>query len=403
MKKTIAIFWHEFFRTLKRLSFIIVTLGIPVAMLIGWVVYQGVQQWYQPAELAHKVGYVDQTGLFDRFTDQPGLTLVQYADAASATGGLLSKDIDEYFVIPTDYLSTAHIQIYTPKKGVEFTSGTSAVIRDFIISNLASGKVTDQVLERLRAPMAIATFQLDQSGNPVTQKNELAEFFVPYIFGIMFIFSIFFTSGYLLQSVSEEKESRVVEVLLSSVSARQLLIGKTLGLGAAGLCRIAGWLVSVRILTSLASSTIPQLAGISIPTALLILAIVYFVLGYLLFAGLFAALGAIGNTARDAQQWSSIFSMPAVLPYMLQTVIVSNPEGPISRALTLFPITAPVSAMMRLPLGALQGWELALSIFTLGLSVLIVLWAASKVFRVGLLMYGKKPNPREILRYIVQS
>lgn len=403
MKKTLAILRHEFLRTLKRLSFIIVTLGFPLAALIGWGVFQGVQHWYQPSAEVHRVGYVDQTGMFDRFTDQPGLTLVGYADARSATDDLLGGDLDEYFVIPADYLSTARVEVYTLSKGVDFTDATGALIRDFIVRNLVSGQVPDQVAERVREPMAVDTFQLNESGDLVTQKNRLAEFAVPYVFGLLFILSIFFTSGYLLQSVSEEKESRVIEILLSSVSARQLLVGKILGLGAAGLCQIVIWMATIRIFTGVVSANIPLLSDLSVPAGLLALAVVYFVLGYLLFGALFAALGATGSTARDAQQWSSLFSMPAILPYMLQALIISDPEGVVSRVFTFVPITAPITAMMRLPIGALGGWELALSILLLALSVAAALWAASRVFRVGVLMYGKKPSLRQTLRYIARG
>lgn len=401
MNKTFTIAKHEFTQTLRRISFIILTVALPVLAILGWGVLQGIQHWYQPGTgEGQKIGYVDSTGMFNGYASQPGFSLVKYPDPQAARADLVAREIKEYFVIPPDYLATGRIELYTSKKGVELSKAPSERIRDFLVSNLVAGKVSDPVLERVRAPMSVTMFQLDEAGNLATETNLFLQYALPYVFGLLFIFSIFFSSGYLLQGVSEEKESRVIEILLSSVSARQLLIGKILGLGAAGLCQIAIWLATIKIFTSVLSVSIPFLSGFTIPPSLLLFAILYFLLGYLLFAALFAALGAVGSTARETQQWSSIFTLPAILPYMLQMLIIGNPENAVSRAFTLFPLTAPITSMMRLPMGALKGWELALSLLILAGSVAVTMWAASKIFRIGLLMYGKRPSLREILRYV---
>jgi ABC-2 type transport system permease protein len=208
-------------------------------------------------------------------------------------------------------------------------------------------------------------------------------------------------SGYLLQGVGEEKESRVIEVLLSSVSARQLLTGKVLGLGAAGLLQILIWVLSVWGIINYASATFA--AAISISTGMLILAIVYFVLGYLLFAAIFAGVGAIFPTAREGSSWSAIFIMPAALPLWLSGFIIQHPEHVIVRIFTIFPLTSPIMVMMRLGLSEISAWELALSIGVLAISIVIAMCLAAKVFRMGLLMYGKRPSFKEIARAIREA
>ena len=211
--------------------------------------------------------------------------------------------------------------------------------------------------------------------------------------------SIFTSSGFLLQGLGEEKENRIIEILLSSVSARQLLTGKVLGLGAAGLVQMLVWLLSARWLAGMASTTIGGLLStLQIPGNLLVLGIVYFILGYLLFAVLMAGVGSISTTSREGQQLSTIFTMIGVIPFMLAPFIMENPNHVVTQALTLFPITAPITIMIRLGLADIPVWELAVSITLLVASIIGALLLAAKVFRTFLLMYGKGPGFGEIIR-----
>jgi ABC-2 type transport system permease protein len=226
---------------------------------------------------------------------------------------------------------------------------------------------------------------------------------VPIVFAVLFMISIFFASGFLFQSVTEEKENRVMEILLSSVSSRQLLVGKVLGLGMAGLLQVAVWLVTVEIFSRVASDIIPALSDLSIPASLFGWGILYFILGYLLFAALYAGIGSIGATAREGQGWSTIFVLPAILPYYFSYFIIGNPEGAISRTLTFLPLTSPIASMIRLASNAISAWQIALSLIILAGSVVLIMWLAAKIFRVFLLMYGKRPAVREIVRYIREA
>jgi ABC-2 type transport system permease protein len=129
----------------------------------------------------------------------------------------------------------------------------------------------------------------------------------------------------------------------------------------------------------------------------------YFILGYLLFAALYAGIGSIGATAREGQGWSTIFVLPAIVPYYLSYFIVSNPEGAVSRTLTFFPLTSPITSMIRLASGAISVWQIALSLIILAGSGVFIMWLAAKMFRVFLLMYGKRPAFRELVRYIREA
>ena len=156
--------------------------------------------------------------------------------------------------------------------------------------------------------------------------------------------AIFTSSGYLLQGLGEEKENRVMEILLSSISPRQLLAGKVLGLGAAGLVQIVVWLISANFLMKIASSTWGNVIGsLQVPPEFLILGVIYFILGYLLMAVLMAGVGSISPTAREGQQMSAIFTLPVVIPIYFMGLIMEHPENVAVKILTFFPITAPIT------------------------------------------------------------
>lgn len=403
MNKTLVIFRHELLVTLKRTSFILVTLAAPLLMLVGYGIYQGVQNWYHPSEAETKtIGYVDQAGGFDQYTDL-GATFVRYPDEEEARQSLLSGEISEYFVIPSDYVRTGLIVRYTMKRELEPPSQTMESIRGFLISNLIGGETSTEVLERAKTPIILSSIRLDETGKEIEGQNPFMQFFMPYIFAILLMFSIFFASGYLLQSISEEKENRLMEVLLSSVSARQLLVGKVLGLGAAGLAQIVLWVISFWVLVDVALAKIPGLSAASMPPSLLVLALVYYVLGYLLFAVIMAVLGSIGTTARESQSWSSIVALTAMLPMFFLNVIIENPNHAISVVFTLIPTTSSVTAMMRLPTEGIPAWQLVLSLALLIAAIFFCMWAGAKIFRACLLMYGKRPSLSEIARYIREA
>jgi ABC-2 type transport system permease protein len=372
-------------------------------MLVGYGIYQGVQSWYHPSQPETKmIGYVDQAGDFDQYKSL-GATFVPYPGEEEARESLLSGEISEYFVIPNDYVSTGLIVRFTMKRELEAPPQTVESIEGFLISNLIGGETSTEVLERAKTPIILNSIRLDEAGNEMKGQDPFLQFFMPYIFAMLLMISIFFASGYLLQSISEEKENRLIEVLLSSVSARQILVGKVLGLGVAGLAQIVLWVVSLWVLVDVGLARIPGLGTISMPPSLLILAITYYVLGYLLFAVIMAVIGSIGTTARESQSWSSIVALTATLPMFFLTVIIENPNHAIAVALTLFPMTSSVTAMMRLPSGGIPVWQLSVSLALLAAAILFCMWAGAKIFRTCLLMYGKRPSLREIARYIREA
>jgi ABC-2 type transport system permease protein len=396
---------HEFLTTIKRLSYIILTFSLPVIVILGMLVYYGITQWAgeKPPMEKPSIGYIDNTGLFDEYTNTDNVNFVPYAANDKAKQELLNGNISEYFIIPADYMDTGIVYRYTTKREIEPPDSVNS-IEGFLITNLISTNVSNNILTRVNNPLYAQSFRLNQdTGEIVPPEDDASAYVMTYVFGVLFLMSLFFASGYLLQGVAEEKENRLIEILLSSVSAKQLLTGKVLGLGAAGLLQISVWLITIVIFVVIASANIPILAGLHVSASLIILSIVYFILGYILFGVLFAAIGSLGTTARESNQWTVIVVLPAILPLELLYLFITNPDHVVYTIFTLFPLSAPIAIIMKASVGALPIWQLALSIIIMIVSIIVTIWLASRVFRTFLLMYGKRPSISEIWRNLRQS
>mgnify|MGYP001252693597 CR=1 FL=1 len=406
MTKTLIILKHEFIQTIKRRSFIILTLAFPLIGLLaisGYQMIQGTDEPPTPGE-ALNVGFVDQVGVFDGYTEQYLVNLIPYITTEEATKDLLTKELDEYFVIPQDYIDTGIVTRYTTERELKPPDEILLAIKDFLLSNLLDEQLTEEELIRAQYPLNLASITLDETGQVSEEQGGLGVFIVPYVFGLLLIMSIFTSSGFLLQGLGEEKENRIMEILLSSVSPRQLITGKVLGLGAAGLIQILVWVVSAQVLVVFGSSAIGGFfSEIQIPEGFFLLAPIYFILGYLLFAVLMAGIGAITNTSREGQQMSTIFVMPAMLPFMLQVFLLENPTHIVSQLLTFFPLTAPIAVIIRLGSTNIPVWELVVSVTLMVAAIFGSIWLSAKIFRTFLLMYGKTPKLGDILRSLRQA
>jgi ABC-2 type transport system permease protein len=282
---------------------------------------------------------------------------------------------------------------------VETPPAIATAIKNFLTSNMLAGEVPPETVELIETPLALVTTRLTETGEVATEQGGYGNVIIPAIFSLLLALSLQASTVYLVQGLGDEKESRLIEVLLSSVSPRQLLTGKVLGLGAAGLVQVVVWLASLPLLLNLASSTIGGFfSTIQLPANFLVLGIVYFILGYSLFAALSAGVGAISPSVREGQQLSMIYAMLVYVPLWFASFLFIFPDSPIWSVLTIFPVTAPIAVMLRLGVTGIAAWELAASLAVLVLSIILVMFLAIRAFRVYLLMYGKRPAWGEIIR-----
>jgi ABC-2 type transport system permease protein len=195
-----------------------------------------------------------------------------------------------------------------------------------------------------------------------------------------------------------------VEVLFSSVSIRRFLVAKVLALGVAGLIQVLVWLISLPFLLNLASITFGGFfSGIQVPNNFLVLGVVYFILGYMLFAVIAVGIGAVAGNAHQGSQLMMIYVMMGFIPLWTASLLFNFPNNILWTVLTIFPITAPIQTMLRMGISDIPVWEILVSVSVLTFSVVFGLLFSTKVFRMYMLMYGKRPKIGEIIRTLKQS
>ena len=410
LSKIAIIAWHEYSVNVRRIGFIFVTLLFPALGFIGLAIaalFGGQAANLARAQLTpqrRSVGIVDQSKLFTPIAAQFADRYVAYADAESAKQALLNDQLGSYIVIPADYLSTGKLSSYTKEGFSNLTNDDPTTLRAFLVSGLLAGKVDPALLTRASRPNDTTIVTLDSKGNPTTggDMSFVAGFLAPYLFSVLLFIAVFSSSGYLLRSIADEKETRVIEIVLSSILPSELLAGKVIGLGALGLTQVGIWLGSSFFLSG-GLGAIAAGAVLILNPGNFLLAAVYFLLGYLLFGTIMATAGALGTNPRESQQLAGIFSFAAAIPWFFASLFFTNPNGTFARALSFFPLTAPTTMMLRLPLGGVPAIDIVISLVVLLVSIPIVVWAGARIFRVGLLMYGKRPSVKEIWSALRQA
>ncbi len=219
---------------------------------------------------------------------------------------------------------------------------------------------------------------------------------------VLFV-SLFSYGAIVMRAVLEEKQSRVLEILLCFASPDELMAGKVLGIGALALTQVAAWILIGGIIVVLSSNTRIALAAMHLGPAALIYFVVFDLLGYLLYSAMFCAIGAAFNSADEAQQWTVLLVVPLIATGMLLSTVLSRPDSPLSVVASIVPFTSPALMYARVILGHPPLWQIVLAIFAMFASIVIAIRICAGIYRVGILMYGKKPTAREITRWLRQA
>lgn len=400
---------HEYLTNVRRTGFIVMTAIVPALGVIGLVLTalllprgDAVADWLERQfDVGRKpIGVVDRSGYFTPILPEYQGAFVLYEDPEAAEADLRADELQVVLVISEDYLETGEVTALTRESFGEAAIADSARVRTFLITHLLAGRVDPALGRRAADPLEGLQTRILSGTGQERGGGMVFTFLVPYFLAIFLIMTIFSSSGYLLQSVAEEKENRIVEIIISSVRPTELMAGKVLGLGALGLTQVLIWLGSAWGFTGGMATLLAMVGNIGIPARVFILGVVYYLLGYLLYAVLMAGVGALGTTMRESQQLAGIFSFIAVIPYMLASFVMVNPNAPLARVFSFFPLTAPTMMMLRVPLGEVPWVDVAGSIGVLLLSIPAALWFGAKLFRVGLLIYGKRPTMREVWRIL---
>ena len=349
-----------------------------------------------PARLKAIASLLDEDGVPAR--------LVLLPSKDEALRRLRDGDLERVFVVPAGYLETGAIETYRTEASPFARGGAQAesALARLLRLSLASGKLPDDVAARLERPIersATSVFLVRADGRvePFLDAERLARMVIPGAFALLFLMSLLTSAGYLLQGLVEEKENRVIEVILSSVTPRDLLLGKLIGLGAAGILQLGVWVT----VASFASSLLAVAALAYLNWRLFLFCLLFFAGGYMMVGSLMTGTGALGSNARESQQLSVVWTLCLVLPPAITWMpIVEDPNTWMARALGWFPLTGPITMMVRLGTGKVAAWDAAIALVCLACGVYVSIRISAALFRLGLLMYGKRPSLREIVRQL---
>ena len=431
--RTVAAF--EFMAAVKRPAFLVFTFGMPLFMAAyGGIV--AVPSYYaekHESEQTRIYGVVDRAGVTELQGDtastppeDPGaenarkvlqatgrsgnaeglarshLIFRPFATDAEARAALVSQSILGYYVVMPDYLRSGAVEVYTPDTGNVTGSGARGAFEVMLRRQLLRGHVPPDLGARIDAPMPDPRRFVVSAAGAVKEDNEASSavrIVLPVAFMVLFLMSILMTSGYLLQGTATEKENKVVDVLLASANPDEILGGKLLGLGAAGLLQVGVWLA---MLFATGFGVLPFLfaAQVELPWRTLVLALPFFILAFLFFGSLMLGTGSLGSNMREAQQLAMMWSITAALPLMLMGALIRAPHGFTARLMTWIPLTAGPVIIMRSSMDPefLAWWEILGPMLVLVAVTWLALRMGATLFRIGLLHVGSRPSFREVMR-----
>ena len=392
--KTKIVALTEFITNVKRKEFIILTLLLPLILLTSMVIPLFFMQTVSHEK--ETLGVVDETGIVmpvlkERYTDY---LIKEIANAEEARQLLENNNISSYIIIEKDFIEKGKVSYYSKIQLSSFSSANmnlERIVSDIAIENLLRNEgISNEVINKVKYPIEMERITVTKTGD---EKETPFSFVGNYLLPLFLFMSIMNAGGYLLNGIVEEKENKVVEVLLSTISPSELLSGKILGLGGLGILQVSIWGIGI-----IAVTKILNIPLITFEKGIIIM--IFFILGYFFYSSIFAMIGSISTSTRDSQQISAIVSFIVFIPMLLFFGIVQNPNMAFIRLLGMIPPFTPSIMIMRVLLTETPISDIIISIIILIGSVIVAAKIASKIFNIWILMYGKKPSFNEVIRWI---
>ncbi|MCH5325658.1 MAG: ABC transporter permease [Duncaniella sp.] len=434
MSKIGIVIEREYMERVKKKSFIITTILMPLLMLLLMALPGLMMVFMDGSETTVLV--VDNSGsVATRLTDTPEVKFRPATPDVTVDSAMQIQDEGAVLVIPSGILESRRGQLKLLSNGPVPLAVESAItgqinkiveterLKGYDIDNL------DKIMDEVKSDVTISTLRTDK-GDSEALSSELSYGLGIGLTFILYMFLLIY-GQMVMTSIIEEKSNRVLEVVVTSVKPAQLMLGKIIGVALVAVTQMLLWGVllsvmsgfilpallpddvmsdiaavqmgnsdsighqdSIELIQAMASLTnVGEVIGLA---ALLTL---FLVLGFLLYSSIFAAVGSTVDNVQDASQLSSFAIFPIIFGLIFAMVAAADPMGPLAFWSSLFPLTAPMVMVARIPAG-IPGWEIALSIGLLIVSFLGMVWMAGKIYRIGIFMYGKKPNIKEIIRWI---
>ncbi len=393
---------REYLFNFKRRSFLFSAFGVPIfSLVLMFVIINLAKTTTTQTGQLGQIGYVDKAGILENPVETPE-EYIAFPEEEAAHQALLNGEIGAYFVVAPNFMNSAGEVDAYGLDGVP--DGIKNQFEEFIQANLARLVPENVAMDRIRDPMNVTVVDAATGNELEGEAAFMGRFMAPFILAFVFLMAVNTTSQFLMSSVVEEKENRMMEILLTSCTPLQMLWGKVLGLGLLGLTQVVLWIGAGALIISGQSEGVSAfLSGVRLTPDIVILGLLYLVLGYFFFSGVMAGVGASVTAEREGQQFAGFFSVLTVLPMALLITFMEDPNGALPVFFSIFPLTSPVGMLMRMPMTTVPTWQIVLSVGLLAVTVFATIWLAARVFRLGLLMYGKRLTVREIIAALRQG
>lgn len=418
---------NEFTKRVKTRWFVFTTLLGPLA-LVGFMVFIGIVSASAIEGGQERIAVIDETNrLFADLTDPEGdMTFVlDFGVEKQLRDSVLTGKYDGYLVLPEGIIKgTSSARYYSMEGGgiSSFSSDLRRIIRSSVrLSRLEDEHVSRESFDIINADVELESIKLSAEGEE--QGSTVAYAIIGGIMGFLIYITMLIYGSVVMQGVIEEKISRVVEIIVSSVSPFQLLMGKVLGIGAMGLVQMTFWAMLIAGGTMLSGTLVSMVvspadfdlpdtatqeellaaADFVIPDVapeVFVWFVLFFLGGYLLYATLFAGIGSAVEQQQDAQSLMLPVMMPIIMSIVFLQAVIEAPNSTLSVVLSMFPFTAPIAMVVRVAMVDVPLWQVSLSFALLMTTFLGAVWVSSRIYRIGILSYGKKPSLKEMIKWM---
>ena len=429
--KTGLIIRREYLERVKKKSFIITTLLMPVLML-GMMCLPALLMNVNLSD-ARKIGVIDNSGLIG--TSLTDTELAQFLPTGISIDSLYAhKEYDGFLIIDADILTNpSGVTLYTREAGsLELESSISNNISDIIeqkrLSDMDMSNIRS-ILEDIQADVTLTTYRLTDD-NSIDSTSSIISYAIGLIMSIVLYMFLLLYGTMVMTSIIEEKNNRVLELIVTSVKPVQLMLGKIIGVGLVAVTQLCLWAVLMVTISAVilplflspeiageiaaynngtlnpanASIDVQGLQALSTLGNPMFIAgifgylLLFLVGGFLLYAAVYAAIGSSVDNVQDGSQFQSFLTIPLIVGFIVSTTIAANPNSQLALWLSIVPFTSPMVMMTRIPFG-IPSWEIILSLIVLYASFLGMVWFAAKIYRVGIFMHGKKPTIKELIQW----
>lgn len=400
MRKFWVVAKHEYLKIVRKRSFLLGTLAMPL-FFVGIMVLAIVV--VMAGENQSPIGYVDQAKLLTKVTTLPPefddgpnpIALVAFADEAQARAALNRREIQAYYVLPADYLTSRNVQlIYWDK----MPRGDAQRRFDNLVRvNLSTGLPADVAK---RAQQGINLTARSADGRQEVGGDSIINIFVPFFIGLFFSIVVVSSGSYLMEAVSDEKENRTIEVMATSLTPGQLIGGKAIGLMTVALTQIGILAATIAISLIVGAQFIEALRAITMPWSMFLTLALFFFPTYALISGIMIAVGSMVTETRQGQQVAGAISMLFTLPFFFMVIFFSAPNSPLATLLTIFPTTAFLTIALRWSMTTIPLWEMIVGWLLVTASAIFMVWAAARIFRLGMLQFGQRLDVKSMLRAV---